>query len=169
MPLSACAPRSSTTNSPETSRCVASVISHRAGFGGRLHPRRDIGRVAEDVGLLAGARANHHRARIDADPRGQLGVRRLLVELRYRVEDREARARGALGVVVVGLGIAEERHHAVAEVFRDMAAEALDRLRRRAMVAGDDLAPFFGVELAGNLGRADQVAEKHRQMAPLAG
>ena len=77
MPLSACAPRSSTTNSPETSRCVAVGDQHRAGCRGRLHPRGDIGRVAEDVGVLAGARAHHHRARIDADPRGQLGVRRV--------------------------------------------------------------------------------------------
>ena len=40
---------------------------HRAGFRGRLHPRRDIGRVAEYIGILARACAHHHRARIDAD------------------------------------------------------------------------------------------------------
>ena len=34
---------------------------HRAGCGGFLHPRRDIGRVAEYVGVFAGARAHHHR------------------------------------------------------------------------------------------------------------
>ena len=41
-------------------RCVG--YQHGAGIGCRLHPRGDIGRVAEYVGLLAGARADHHRA-----------------------------------------------------------------------------------------------------------
>ena len=49
-----------------------------------------------------------------------------------------------------------------------MPAEALDCLRRRTMVLGDDLPPLFGIEMAGYLGRADEIAEKHRQMAPLA-
>ena len=49
-----------------------------------------------------------------------------------------------------------------------MPAEALDCLRRRAMVPGDDLPPLFGIEMAGYLGRADQIAEKYRQMPPLA-
>ena len=72
----------------------------------------------------------------------------MFVELRDRVEDREARARCPLGVVVVRFGPAEVGHHAVAKVLRDMPAEALDRLRRRAMVFADDLAPFLGIEMA---------------------
>jgi hypothetical protein len=67
------------------------------------------------------------------------------------------------------LGPAEIGHHAVAKVLRDMPAEALDCLRRRAMVLADDLAPLFGIEMAGDLGRADQIAKQHRQMPPLAG
>ena len=35
---------------------------HRAGLRGRLHPRGDIGRVAEDVGVFARTCAHHHRA-----------------------------------------------------------------------------------------------------------
>ena len=97
---------------------------NRAGFSSRLHPRGDIGRVAENVGLLAGARANHHRARIDPDPCGELWMRGLFVELRDRVEDRETRTRGTLGVVVMCLGIAEVGHHAVAKILRDITAEA---------------------------------------------
>src|SRR6267142_1028129 len=92
----------------------------------------------------------------------------MFVELRDRVEDREARARGTLGVVVMRFGPAEVSHHAVAKVLRDMPTEALDGLRRRAMILGDDLPPLFRIEMASDLGRADEVAEKHRQMAPLA-
>ena len=41
-------------------------------------------------------------------------------------------------------GPAEVGHHAVAEVLRDASAEALDGLRRRAMVLPDDFAPLLG-------------------------
>jgi hypothetical protein len=46
---------------------------NRAGDGCFLHPRGDIGRIAEHVGVLASAHTYHHRTRIDADPRGQRG------------------------------------------------------------------------------------------------
>ena len=36
------------------------------------------------------------------------------------------------------------------------------------MIPGDGLPPFLGIELGGDLGRADQIAEQHRQMPPLA-
>jgi hypothetical protein len=93
----------------------------------------------------------------------------MLVELRYRVEDRQARARGALGIVVMRLGPAEIGHHAVAKVLGDTPAEALNCLRCRTMVLADDLPPFFGIEMAGYLGRADEIAKQHSQMPPLAG
>jgi hypothetical protein len=38
------------------------AYQYRARSGGRLHPRGDIGRVAEYVGLLARAGAHHDRA-----------------------------------------------------------------------------------------------------------
>jgi hypothetical protein len=38
------------------------AYQYRARSGGRLHARGDIGRVAEYIGLLARARADHHRA-----------------------------------------------------------------------------------------------------------
>jgi hypothetical protein len=91
----------------------------------------------------------------------------VLVELRYGVKNCQACAHGPFGVVVMCFGIAEECHHAIAEILRDMPAETLDGLRRRTMVLANDLPPFFRVEMAGYLGRADQITEKHRQMAPL--
>jgi len=68
----------------------------------------------------------------------------------------------------VRLGIAEKRHHAVAEVLGDVAAITGDRFGGGAMISGDRLTPFFGVEPRGNLGGANQITEQHRQMAPLA-
>jgi hypothetical protein len=65
--------------------------------------------------------------------------------------------------------IPEVRHHAVAEILRDVAAEALDGIRCGAMIIGYDRPPFFGVELSGKSGRPDQVTKQYRQMSPLAG
>jgi hypothetical protein len=65
-------------------------------------------------------------------------------------------------------GPAEVSHHTVAKVLGDVPTEALDGLRRRAMVLADDLTPLFGIEMAGNLGRTDEIAENYRQMAALA-
>jgi hypothetical protein len=50
-----------------------------------------------------------------------------------------------------------------------MPVKALDCLRRCSMISGDDLPPFFRVQMAGDLGRADQIAEKNSQVTPLAG
>jgi hypothetical protein len=37
------------------------------------------------------------------------------------------------------------------------------------MIPGDDLPPLLRIEMASYLGRADEIAEKHDQMPPLAG
>ena len=141
--------------------------SNRAGFRCNLYSRGDIGGVAEDLRLVARALGDHDRARIDADPCGQLRMAGLLVELRDRVENREACAGGALGVVVVRRRPTEVGHDTVAEIFRDVAVKAHDRIGGRAMIPRDRLAPLLGIEPTGDRGRADQVAEQHRQMAPL--
>jgi hypothetical protein len=97
----------------------------------------------------------------------ELWVHGVLVELRYGIEHRQARARGTFTVVVVGLGIAEECHHAIPKVLGDMPAEALDYLRRRMMVPGDHLPPLFRIKLRCDAGRVHQIAKQHCQMPPL--
>src|SRR5215472_15062024 len=67
---------------------------------------------------------------------------------------------------MVDAAIAEERHHAVAQVLGDVSVESGDRIGGRAMVPGHSLAPFLGIELRRDLSGADQSAEQHRQMAP---
>ena len=121
---------------------------HRAGFGGRLHPRGNIGRVAEDVGCPCPRLRQPPPCPNRSRPARRVWVRGCSLSFADRVEDREARARRPLGVVVVRLGPAEVGHHAVAKVLRDMPVEALDRLRRRTMVPADDLAPLLGIEMA---------------------
>ena len=92
----------------------------------------------------------------------------MLVEFREGVDYCQAGAGGALAVIIVGLGPAEVGHDPIAEVLGDMSTKSSDRLGRGAMVSSHHLTPFFGVELSSDLGRAHEIAEKHRQMAPLA-
>ena len=72
----------------------------------------------------------------------------LLVELGDRVEEREARARGTFGVVVMRGRPTEIGHYAVAEILGDVAIKAGNRLGGRAMVARDRIAPFLRIELS---------------------
>jgi len=69
----------------------------------------------------------------------------------------------------VRLRIAEERHHAVAQELGDVPAQARYRVGGCAMVSGDRIAPFLGIELRGYRCGSNQVAEQHRQMTPLSG
>jgi hypothetical protein len=67
----------------------------------------------------------------------------------------------------MGLGIAEERHHAVTEVLGNVATEARYRFSGGALIIADYFAPLFRIELSSDRSRTNQVAEQHRQMAPL--
>jgi hypothetical protein len=91
----------------------------------------------------------------------------MVVESGYCRQDRKAGAGSTFGVVVMRLGIAEVGHHAVAKVLRDIPAETFDCVRRRAMVLADDFAPLLEIEMAGDLGRSNEIAKKHRQMPSL--
>ena len=93
----------------------------------------------------------------------------LAVELAQRALDRKRRPRRALGVVLVRDRIAEQRQEAIAEFLGHMAAHLGDRRRGGIEIAGDEVAPFFGIELRGDAGRADQIAEHDREIAALAG
>ena len=125
---------------------------HRPRLRYRLDPRRNIRRVAEDVGVFADARTHHHRTRINANPRGKVCCHAFLVELRYGLEDRQSRPSGSLGVVVVGLGPTEVGHNTVVEILGDVAAITGYRFGRGAVIAGHRVAPLFGIEPRGNFG-----------------
>src|SRR5207245_2159195 len=91
-----------------------------------------------------------------------------VVQLSHRVEKGEPPAHRPLGVVLVRLGVAEVDEQAVAQVLRDMAAKAGHGLGGSALVLRGDLPPVLGVELPGDGGRADEVAEEDGELPPLA-
>src|SRR6266567_7389218 len=60
--------------------------------------------------------------------------------------------------------VAEVDQHAVAHVLGDKAIEAADRLADRAVVVADQLPQILRVMTGRERGRANQVAEHHRQL-----
>ena len=140
----------------------------RARLGQRLHPRRDVG----DVAVNLARRIHHRRTGFEADAGGKFrlaGAGILAVQLGKRALDRQRRPRRAFGVVLLRDRIAEQRQEPVAELLRDMAAHLRHRRRSGVEIGADQVAPFLGIELRGNAGRADQIAEHHREIAALAG
>ena len=114
------------------------MIEDRARLGGALDPRGDIGRIAEH---FAGC-VDHHLPGIKADPRGKLrgafaGVSG--VDFDKRALDRERGAHSALGVVLLRVRIAEQRHQPVAELFQHMAAKPGHRRRSLVEIGVDEV------------------------------
>ena len=139
---------------------------HRPRLGCRLHPRRDVRRLAEH---FAG-RVDHDRAAFDADAGGKLGRACAGVpgvEFGERTLDGERGAHGALGVVLLRLRIAEQGHQPVAELLQHMAAETRHRSRSLVEIGADEVATIFGVELGRKARRADEIAEHHRDRPAL--
>jgi hypothetical protein len=87
------------------------------------------------------------------------------VEPTDRLDDAQASAHRPLGIVLVGLRIAEISEHAVAHIFGDETVETSNRRRYAAVIGADHLAQFFRVEPRRKRRRADQVAEHHGQLA----
>jgi hypothetical protein len=99
---------------------------HRPRLGRPLNPRRDVRRLAEH---FAGG-VDHDRATLDADAGGKLGragSRVPRVEVGERALDRERRAHGPLGVILLRLRIAEKRHQPIAEPSPVTAFDASSR------------------------------------------
>jgi hypothetical protein len=83
----------------------------------------------------------------------------VLIEHRYGIEHRQPSAHGTFGIIIVSFRPPEIRHHTIAEILGDVPAKTLNRLSCGAMVIGDYLAPFLGVETRSEGGRAHQITE----------
>jgi hypothetical protein len=59
------------------------------------------------------------------------------------------RPHGALGVVLLGVRIAEQGHQPVAELLQDMAPKIGHRSRSLIEIGVDEVAPILGVQLRG--------------------
>ena len=174
LPFKSISPSGSTSNRSATSRYVSSVIWTVPGAAGLLHPGGDVHRVAHRRVLLAVRRPDlpdDDRPRVDPDADVQVEaplVREPLAERRDRGDDLEPRHHRALRVVLVRGRGAEEGEDRVAHQAGDRALVADDRLDQPLVGGVHHLGPVLGVELLGHRGRAADVAEQHRDDAPLA-
>ena len=72
-----------------------------------------------------------------------------------------------LGVVLVGLRVAEIHQHAIAHVLRHEPAEAAHGLGDAFLIGRNDLAQVLRVHARGECRRTDEVGEHHRDLAAL--
>jgi hypothetical protein len=108
----------------------------------------------------------HHQPCCDPDP----GLRRQVgccLQSADRLDELQPGPHGSLGDVLVGARIAEIGEHAVAHVFCDEPACALDHAGTAAAVSADHAAQILRVEPHQKRGRADQVAEQYGHLSPL--
>src|SRR5262249_29286217 len=101
----------------------------------------------------AGANADSHLERLNA------------AQLSNRFDERQSGPHRPLGVVFVGLGIAEIDEHPIAHVFSNEPAEPGDLLRDALVIGADHGTQIFGVEPCRERRRAHQIAEHHRKLA----
>ena len=81
--------------------------------------------------------------------------------LATEVADGERRANGSFGVVFVGGGSSEERHHRVADELLDCAAVALELRSHSLVVRTEQRLDVFGIHRLGLGGETHEVAEEH--------
>ena len=135
-----------------------------AGRRGLLHARGDVDRDAADAAIGIDAAAEQHAAGVDADAdvEAVVAVRRphFGAERLAELEQGQAAAHGALGVVFAGFVGTEGGQDAVAGVLQHLAGVRLDDGRAARQGVVHDRADRLGVEVLGERGRADHVEEQ---------
>ena len=140
---------------------------NRARLGQTLEPCRDVRCIADRCLLLqrfpADEVADHHEPGRDGDPHLDPFLRAPRL---HRGDDVEARAHGALRVILVRARIAEIGEDAVAHEPRDIAVVGGNDPCAGGTIGADHLPHVFGIEPRRERRRADQIAEHHGKVAP---
>ena len=139
---------------------LADGDGHR--WGHRLQARRHVDGVAGEEALAArGVDVGAHERLAGVDPDADLD--RSAADARQGVElvdDAQAGAHGALGVVLVHGRHAEDGDHGVADELLDRAAVGLDRRAGGGVEALQEGVDELGVVALGERGEADEVADE---------
>ena len=86
------------------------------------------------------------------------------IQLRRRLDERQARMHGALGVMFVRLRISEICQDPVAHIFGDEAAGPGDEVFAAPMIGADHFPHILGIQPRRQRCRADEVDEHHSQL-----
>src|SRR5688572_20493060 len=65
----------------------------------------------------------------------------------------------------MGLGIAKVDQHAIPKVLRNVAVKAVNDLCTHGLIGPDDVPVVFGIKLAGEGHRIDEIAEQDSELA----
>ena len=147
---------------------------HRTRGGGLLHPGRNVDGVAHRRVLdpqVGSDCADDHQAGVDAHPDVEVDTPAssdLFPIRRYRRQDLETGPHGPFRVVLVGDRRSEEGQDGVAHQSGQRSLVPVDGGDEVFERAVHDLGPLLGVEALRGGGRALDVAEQHRDGAPLA-
>ncbi len=104
---------------------------------------------------------------MDAEPHGELDTvlcRQTAIQGGDSLDNAQAGVHGAPGIVFMGRRVAKIDQQPITEVLGNMALVVLDDLGSGLLVGAHHGAQVFGVELAGELRGAHQVAEQHREL-----
>jgi hypothetical protein len=109
-----------------------------------------------------------NQAGVDADPHSQLHTVRCCqtgIQGGDGLDHAQAGVHGTPGLVFMGCGVAKIDQQPVAEILRNIALKSLDDLGTGGLIGPDHRTQVFGVELAGQLGRADEITKQHGELA----
>jgi len=82
-----------------------------------------------------------------------------------RSEDTKASAYSPMRIIFMGLRIAKIHEEPIPKELGDVPVIAVNHLRTGGLIGTDHVPILFGVELAGEGGRAHQVTEQHGELA----
>src|SRR5262245_13707008 len=71
-----------------------------------------------------------------------------------------------LGIIFMGVGIAEIDEQTVTKKLGDMSIKMCDHLGADSLIRTNHLSVIFRIKLAGEFGGIDQVTEHHRELSP---
>src|SRR5215475_13529752 len=81
------------------------------------------------------------------------------MQLSHGSKNAQPRPYCSLGVIFMGLGIAEVHQESIPQELGNVSVKTLDDVRTNSVIGTDHLPILFGVELRGQVGGIDQVAE----------
>jgi hypothetical protein len=113
--------------------------------------------------------SHYDRAGVDAKPHGKLDVILGLqagIQRPHGLDNPQSCAHGPVRIVFVGLGVAKVNEKPITEILRYMAVKVLDDVSGRFLISAHHFSKVFGIKLAGQVGRSNQIAKHHGQLTP---
>ena len=159
---------------PAEERMRAGSDDHAARRRRGVQPACEVRRLAEDGFLLGGAVADEvarddESGRYPHAGRQRPGRRRRRPQPGDRLDHAQAGTDGALGIILVGVRVAEENEDPVAHVPRDRAAELPHHRGARRLEPADHVAQLLELQVVRKRRGSDEVAEEHRDLPALGG